>query len=271
MRNPYKVEKAKIIKIEKQNENTFLFRLKFAEKIQKKFEFISGQFMQVGLMGWREAPISICSSPKDSKKFFELTIRGVGRITNKLISLKKGDEILARGPFGNGFPEAKDKNLILIAGGCGLVPLKSVIEYYSDDKNIKKQILIGCQDRKTLFFKKKFNAWKKEFNFNLILEKETIPGFSRKKGFVTDLLDQQLLDNALVFVVGPPVMYKFVVKKLLSKGIKPEDIYLSLEKRMYCGQGVCQHCAIGTKYICKDGPVFSYNELSQLSSAYKLW
>ena len=271
MKNPYKVEKAKIIKKEKQNDITYLFRLKLPANLQKKFEFLPGQFMQVGLMGFREAPISISSGPKDAKRFIELTIRGVGRITNKLIDLKVGDEILVRGPFGNGFPEPKDKNLILIGGGCGFVPLRSVIETYKTDKNIKLQVFIGCKDKNTLFFKNQFAAWKKLSDFNLILEKGTLLGLFGKSGFVTELLDKPLLENALVLVVGPPIMYKAVVKKLLQKGIKPEDIYLSLEKRMYCGQGVCQHCAIGTKYICKDGPVFSYKELSELSPTFRLW
>lgn len=271
MRNPYKVEKAKIIKKEKQNEKAFLFRLKLPANLQKKFDFLPGQFMQVGLMGFREAPISICSNQKNSREFLELTIHGVGRITNKLISLKVGDEMLVRGPFGNGFPEVKDKNLILIGGGCGFVPLKSVIETYKDDKNIKVQILVGCRDKNSLFFTKNLTQWKKKFDLNVILEKEKLPGFAKKTGFVTDLLAQKLLENALVFVVGPPIMYKFVVQKLLQKGIKPEDIYLSLEKRMYCGQGVCQHCAIGTKYICKDGPVFSYKDLKGISDPYKLF
>jgi len=271
MKNPYKVEKARIIKKQKQNDNTYLFRLKFAGNLQKKFEFFPGQFMQVGLMGFREAPISIASSPKNSKEFFELTIRGVGRITDKLISLKIGEYMLVRGPFGNGFPDPKDKNLILIAGGCGFAPLRSVIETYKNDKNKKIQILIGCKDKNSLFFEKNFSQWKKKFDFQLILEKGRLPGFSSKSGFVTELLDGKLLNNALIFAVGPPVMYKNVVKKLIKKGFRKENIYLSLEKRMYCGQGICQHCAIGSKYICKDGPVFNFKELNRLSKPYKLW
>lgn len=151
------------------------------------------------------------------------------------------------------------------------MPLRSVIETYKDDKNKKMQILIGCKDKDSLFFKKSFTSWRKQFDLNIILEKGRLAGFASKSGFVTDLLNQKLLDNALVFIVGPPIMYKFVVEKLLKKKIKPEDIYLSLEKRMYCGQGVCQHCAIGTKYICKDGPVFCYKELNELSPIYKLF
>jgi NAD(P)H-flavin reductase len=271
MKNPYKVERAKIIKKEKQNDISYLFRLRLPEKLQKKFDFFPGQFMQAGLMGFREAPISIASSPKNSKKFFELTIRGVGRITNKLIGLKTGEHMLVRGPFGNGFPDPKDKNLILIAGGCGFVPLRSVLETYKNDKNREIQILIGCKDKNSLFFEKSFSQWKKKFDFNLILEKGRLPGFSSKTGFVTELLDQKLLDNSLVFAVGPPIMYEQVVKKLIKKGFKKENIYLSLEKRMYCGQGICQHCAIGSKYICKDGPVFNFKELSRLSKPYKLW
>ncbi|MFZ5365642.1 MAG: FAD/NAD(P)-binding protein [Patescibacteria group bacterium] len=262
MQNPYKVLPAKIIKKEKQNEITYLFRLRLPSNIQQKFDFLPGQFMQAGLMGFREAPISICSSPKYSRKFFELTIRGVGRITQKLVSLNVGDEILVRGPYGNGFPDARDKNLILIGGGCGFVPLRSVIEAHIDDKKKRMQIFIGCKDKDSLFFKDKFKVWKKSADFRLILEKGSLTGFGVRSGFITDLLDQPLLDQSMVFVVGPRIMYQFVIRKLLKAKIKPENIFLSLEKRMYCGQGLCQHCAVGSKYICKDGPVFSLTDLA---------
>ncbi|HUT21952.1 MAG TPA: FAD/NAD(P)-binding protein [Candidatus Bipolaricaulota bacterium] len=269
MRNAYKPEKAKIIGREEQNADTVLFRLKLPADGQKAFEFLPGQFMQVGLMGWREAPISLCSNPKEAGDYFELTIRGIGRITKKLISLKINDFMLVRGPFGNGFPEAIDKNLILIGGGCGFAPLRSIIEYYSDRQEMEKQIFIGCSSKDTLYFKNSFAEWQKNYDLNLILEKGRLPKYSPKSGFVSDLLNKDLVDDALFFVVGPPVMYKAVVKKLLAKKISPESIYLSLEKRMYCGQGVCQHCAIGSKYICQDGPVFSLAELDGVTSIYK--
>lgn len=259
MRNLYKVESAKVMKVVAENPTTKT--LYFKLKNQSKFEFLPGQFMQIGLAGFGECPISISSNPKDAGKYFSLTIRGVGELTNKLISLKQGEEVLVRGPFGNGFPEIT-KNLVLIGGGCGFIPLISVWEENRKRKDIKIQIFASCRSRETVVFQSEFNGMKEGADFNFIMDEDVWPGHSSKKGIITDLLkEKNILSDAVVLICGPQVMYGPVIKELLKKKVLAENIYLSLEKRMHCGLGVCQHCAIGTKYICKDGPVFSYNYL----------
>ena len=261
MRNSYQLNKAVITKVVRENPTTKTLVLKL--KNQASFKFIAGQFMQVGLPGFGECPISISSAPRDSAKFVSLTIRNVGELTGKLISLKKGDSVWIRGPFGNGFPEVEE-NLIIIGGGCGFIPLHSVYKENKDKKNINIQLFIGCSEKDTIVFEKEFDKIKQRADLNVILEKGTLPGYAKKKGFVTELLkESDLLPGAKVFVCGPPLMYSFVAKELIKKKIKPEDIYFSLEKRMHCGVGVCQHCAIGPKYVCKDGPVFDYAFLKE--------
>ena len=261
MENLYEVKPAKVIKVIKENPITNTLVLKL--KDQEKFEFLAGQFMQVGIPGFGECPISISSNSKDSKKQFSLTIRTVGNLTEKLNSLKKGDLAYVRGPFGNGFPEVEG-NLVIIGGGCGFIPLRTVYEEYKNKKNTKIQVFIGCKNEDTLVFKKQLPSIKQKHELNLIMEDEKLQGLSSGQGFITDLIKKKkIYKKAKVFVCGPDVMYKFVVKELLVKGINPENIYLSLEKRMPCGVGVCQHCAIGPKYVCKDGPVFPYSFLKK--------
>jgi NAD(P)H-flavin reductase len=261
MHNVYQLQKVKVIRVIKENENTATLALRFND--QAKFKFLAGQFMQVGLPGFGECPISISSNPKESSKNFSLTIRAVGELTRKLVQLKIGETVYARGPFGNGFPEV-NKNLILIAGGCGFIPLHSVYEENKNRKDIKIQLLFGCATSEALVFKRELKKISEKHNLKLILEKEKLPGFSKSTGLVTKLIkENDLLPRALVFICGPEAMFKFVIDELTRKGINSADIYLSLEKRMHCGVGICQHCAMGTKYVCRDGPVFSWEFLAQ--------
>jgi len=259
MKNIYELKSAKVTKIIVENPTITTLFLKLTD--QNKFHFLAGQFMQIGLPGFGECPISISSNPKFSKKYFSLTIRKVGELTEKLNQLKVGDTVLCRGPYGNGFPEVKS-NLILIGGGCGFIPLRSVYEENKDRKDIKIQLFIGCRDTDSLVFKDELLKMKTQHDLNIILEKMVYPEYSKQKGRITDLLkNKELLPNAKIYICGPDIMFKFVVRALLERGISPENIFLSLEKRMHCCVGVCQHCACGTKYVCKDGPVFSYEYL----------
>ncbi len=263
MLNSYLLRQVKVMKVVVENATTRT--LYFQLKDQGKFQFLAGQFMQIGSPGFGECPISISSNPKDSKKYFTLTIRAVGELTRKLISLKKGDTAFVRGPFGNGFPEVT-KNLVLIGGGCGFIPLMSVYEENKKRKDIKIQTFFSGKNKESIIFGDECKKMKQSGDFNCILEEDAWIGFSSKKGRVTDLLkNKKILNDALILVCGPAGMYKPVVKELLRQKVTPANIYLSLEKRMHCGVGVCQHCAVGTKYVCKDGPVFSYEYLRTLT------
>jgi len=263
MKNNYEILPAKIIKVVDENPITKTLFLKL--KDQSKFQFLAGQFMMIGLPGFGECAISLSSAPQVASKFFSLTIRSVGQLTDKLNSLNAGATVYVRGPFGNGFPEVK-KNLILIGGGCGYIPLRSVYEENKKRKDIKMQVLIGCKDEDSLVFKPDYADMRSKHDLHIIMEKPRTKEYSKNKGFVTDIIKtKDLLPEALVFLCGPSVMYPFVLKELLQKNVASSNIYLSLEKRMHCGVGVCQHCAIGSKYVCKDGPVFSAEYLKSVN------
>jgi NAD(P)H-flavin reductase len=269
MFNIYQSQKAKIISVSQESTDTILLRIKFVDnKFQKNFAFMPGQFMQIGLAGWGECPISICSSPYDAGKFFELAIRDVGQLTHKLNELKMGNEVWIRGPFGNGFDVEKfvGKPLIVIGGGCGFIPLRPLIlDYISGKlKSPKMQIFYGCLNENTTLFKKEYPAWNRNSEFVIALEKPS-SRWKGEKGLVTNLIiKKEIKPDSVVAVVGPPIMYRFVIKELLKKKIKPENIYISLERKMYCGAGVCQHCAIGPYYVCKDGPVFCWKDIKDI-------
>ncbi|MFA6918717.1 MAG: FAD/NAD(P)-binding protein [Patescibacteria group bacterium] len=272
MENIYQTQKAKIISVSQESPDTMLFRFKFVNrKLQKSFAFLPGQFMQIGMPGWGECPISICSSSHDAKDFFELAIRDVGTLTHKLNSLEVADLVDVRGPYGNGFDVDKfiDKPLVIIGGGCGFVPLRPLIVDYVNGriKTNKLQIFYGCQNEQTLLFKKEHPLWNRNSEFVIALEKPS-DKWKGEKGLITASIIKRDIDlKSVVVIVGPPIMYKFVIAELVKKKIKPANIYISLERKMYCGKGVCQHCAIGPYYVCKDGPVFCWADIKDIPGA----
>ncbi len=272
MYNPYQIYEAKILIRSQASCDTVLLRLTFKDKKrQQDFQFLPGQFMQIGLLGWGECPISICSSPTVSGKYFELAIRDVGRLTHRLNQLNIGETVFIRGPFGNGFNEdaLTGKTVALIGGGCGFVPLRSLILRQAEGKlgSLSADIYYGCLNEKTILFKEEMADWKKNMQLNIVLDKPSLK-WKGAKGLVTSLLEKGAFNSETIAVlVGPPVMYRFAISILIKKGVKPENIHLSLERKMYCGLGVCQHCAIGPYYVCKDGPVFTYNQLKGIPGA----
>lgn len=270
MFNIYQTQKAKIISVNSESIDTKLFRLRFTSKSnQRDFAFLPGQFVQIGLPGFGECPISLASSPYYSSQYFELAIRQVGKLTTKLSTLKKGDLVDIRGPYGNGFDADvfKNKPLLLVGGGCGFIPLRPLIVDYLANRieNTVLQVFYGCKNEETLLFKNDYPVWNRQAELNIILEKPSAK-WSGKKGLITDLFkDKIVTPNTIAILVGPPVMYKYVIGELNKKNIPNENIYLSLEKKMYCGVGVCQHCAIGPYYVCKDGPVFKWSDIQNVS------
>ena len=266
MRNPFQITKSKIVSVVLESSDTKVFRL----KSPRDFEFVSGQFDLAGIPGWGECSISVCSAPHE-KNFFELAIRDVGMLTRKIHSLEAGDKLDVRGPFGNGFDMEvfKDKPLVLIGGGCGFIPLRPLINDFISDRLITPvlQIFYGCKNEETLLFKKEYAKWERQAELNIILEKPS-KNWKGEKGMITDLFKTtKITNNSVAILVGPPVMYKFVLKELKNRKLKDENIFLSLERRIHCGGGACQHCAIGPYYVCKDGPVFSWAQLKDVPGA----
>lgn len=267
MFNPYEIKEAVIKKIEEESPSTKLFTLSFKEKnYAQNFFFSPGQFVEVSVPLWGEGPFAIASAPQDRE--IQICARKAGILTSKIHELKKGDTLGIRGPYGNGFQEIrKDKNLLLVAGGTGIIPLRSLIrnaillpEHYK-----KIQIFYGATCFEEMLFEKEFPVWQESFDMHVSLnKKDKEDKIKCDEGVITILFDKvKIIKNAVAVMVGPPVMYKFVIEKLKKLKFRDENIFMSLERRMHCGIGVCQHCAIGSKYVCKDGPVFNLKELKE--------
>ncbi|MBI5071606.1 FAD/NAD(P)-binding protein [Candidatus Falkowbacteria bacterium] len=269
MHNPYQTTTVKILKIEDEGSRSKLFTL----EAPRDFTVRSGQFVEISLPGYGEAPISLCSDPSVKNKF-ELCVRKAGMVTGALHALKVGDKVGVRGPYGRPFPAeiGKQRNLLLVAGGLGLEPLRPAIwEIMKNREQYKKvQIFYGACDENDLLFTKDYDELKKKIDLHITLDKPK--GLQTPvacgTGVVTTLFDHvKLYENPVAFLCGPPVMYKFVIKKLKELAFLDSDIYLSLERRMHCGVGVCNHCAVGSFFVCQDGPVFSWAELKDIKGA----
>lgn len=270
MKNEYIPYPAKIISIQKESFNTKTFKVKFKDReLNSSFDYRPGQFVEVSLLGIGEAPISISSSPS-KKGSFEITIRAMGKLTHSIHQLKEGDTIYLRGPYGNSFPfeEVRGKNLYFIAGGIGLAPLRSVINMvFTQRKDFGKvKILYGAKSPDELCFKGELKRWQKIDNAEVLLTVDNPDeGWKGNVGVVTTLWESTeiISDGAVAYVCGPPIMMRFVVNKLLASRFKEKDIYISLERYMKCGLGKCGHCNIGGKFVCLDGPVFSYAQIKE--------
>jgi sulfhydrogenase subunit gamma (sulfur reductase) len=230
-------------------------------------DYKPGQFVMIGLPGIGEAPISITSSPTQ-EGYFDLAIRKVGRLTSVLHRLEAGDKVTIRGPMGNGFPvkTLEGTDLLFVSGGIGIIPLRSLINYVMDNRRDfgKVTILLGCKTPKNFLFEDELNSWQQRADVNYACTVDRgDPDWKGNVGLITTLIPGASIDCASTnaVIVGPPVMYKFVVRELIKKGLCEDHIFMSLERHMKCGLGHCGHCQMGWAYCCKDGPVFSYAEI----------
>ncbi len=241
----------------------------------KLFEHMPGQCAMLCVPGVSEGMFSITSSPTN-KEYQEFSIKKCGSLTETLHSLEVGDEITVRGPYGNHFPvedQLKGKNLLFIAGGIGLAPLRSVINYVLDNRADygTVDILCICSADDLVQLKEIQEVWMKAENVNvyLTIDREQ-EGWDGHVGFVpTDLKEIGFdTDKNRSSVCGPPIMIKFVLAGLEELGFSRDQVYTTLELRMKCGVGKCGRCNIGTKYVCKDGPVFRCDELDEMPAEY---
>lgn len=241
----------------------------------KLFEHLPGQCAMLCVPGVGEAMFSITSSPTN-KEYQEFSIKKCGVLTDYLHELKVGDEIMVRGPYGNNFPvetELKGKDLLFVAGGIGLAPLRSVINYVLDNRDNygKVDILYGARSADDLVQLKEIQeVWSnaKDVNVHLTIDRPQ-DGWDGHVGFVPAYLKElELSADKTVLVCGPPIMIKFVLAALSEMGYSKEQAYTTLELRMKCGIGKCGRCNIGSKYVCKDGPVFRCDEVDELPNEY---
>jgi NAD(P)H-flavin reductase/CheY-like chemotaxis protein/formate hydrogenlyase subunit 6/NADH:ubiquinone oxidoreductase subunit I len=267
----YAPETAEIVSVRTLTEKEKVFELKL--KSGKKLGHSPGQFVTLSIMGVGEAPLSISSSPLRGKTF-QLAVRNMGDLTSALHSLQAGATVGIRGPFGHGFPlEALEgKDLLLIAGGIGLFPLRSLIQYVMDRRYDygKVSLLYGCRAPAERVFTDELEYWQnsKEIDFHETVDKKD-DTWTGNVGVITNLIDKIEIDpkKTMVAVVGPPVMYKFVIEKLKKRDLPDDHVYLSLERKMKCGVGKCGHCQINGVYTCQEGPVFSLTQLRSLREA----
>lgn len=269
-RSLYLPKLAEVIKAEPLAEKEKLFRLPLRDG--NRLDHTPGQFVEVSVLGIGEAPISISSSPTRDESF-DLGIRVVGNVTRALHRLQPGDTVGIRGPFGNGFPVSKlrGRNLLFVAGGIGLCPLRSMIQYAIDKREQFGRIILmyGCREPAEKLFRRELVEWRKRQDIEILESVDRCPldaAWEGNVGVITTLFPQLDVDpsRTTALVVGPPVMYRYVVAECLKKGIRKDQILLSLERRMKCGMGLCGHCQINNVYVWLDGPVFSYEELTKL-------
>ena len=235
--------------------------------------FRPGQFAQVSLFGFGEFPTSLPPSPTEQETFF--TVRSVGSCTSALHQLKPGDKFGVRGPYGNGFPmdAYEGKNLVFVAGGIGLIPLRSCIVYALNnrDKYGRIQIYYGSKTPSELMYVANLREWEHAtaVECSLTVDRACPTDFwTGNIGVVGSLFKKPgveiPVENTIAFVCGPPVMFRFVINDLLDLGFEGKNIVSTLERYMKCGVGKCGHCCIGVAYVCTDGPVFTYEQIKKL-------
>ena len=242
----------------------------------KLFEHLPGQCAMLSVPGISEAMISITSSPTN-KEFMEFSVKKCGCLTDWLHSMDEGQMITVRGPYGRHFPvddELAGKNLVFVAGGIGLAPLRSVINYVRDnrDKYGRVDIIYGSRSKDDLvYYDEIVNEWMNEpdFHVHLTIDREQ-EGWDGHVGFVPNYITEVGLNpvNTCALMCGPPIMIKFSLPNLLQAGFDKTQIFTTMELRMKCGIGKCGRCNIGNKYVCKDGPVFRFDQLDELPDEY---
>lgn len=253
------------------------FRLKFRNAMEaEKFSFKAGQFGEYSAIGEGESTFCIASSPT-RKGYIECTFRKAGRVTNALSNLEIGDIVGFRGPYGNIFPveEWEGRNLLYIAGGIALPPMRCVIWNTIDMRNKYRDITIlyGARTVSDLVYKHELKEWSEKPDIKLITTVDPggqPPDWKGEIGFVPSVLEKIAPSsvNTVAVLCGPPVMIKFTMPVLKKLGFEDRNIYTTLENRMKCGFGKCGRCNVGKIYVCKDGPVFTYEQLQSMPAEY---
>lgn len=234
---------------------------------EQEFSFATGQFIEVTVDGMGEAPFTPSSSPLQKDKL-EVTVMKTGYVTDHMHRMKPGELMGIRGPFGRGYPLEKfyDKEVLILGGGCGFAPIRSLLFNLIaiSDKLRKVTLCYGSKTPEDCIYKPYIQELRDTPKFEVLRSVDQANGnWNERVGVVTVLLDDVRMDikNSIAVVCGPPIMMKFGTMKLLEMGYPEHDIFLSMEKNMSCGLGKCGHCMMGKYLVCKDGPVFTYDEI----------
>lgn len=252
------------IKIETEDVKSYNLSLK-----DSSYSANPGQFNMVGYPGVGEAPISLSSIVSNGG--FQHTVKAVGRVTKFIDRLREGDEVYLRGPYGTSWPlnKAIGEDVLLVAGGIGLAPIRPVIHEILTrrDSFTKLTLIYGARNPGSMIFMDEFDSWRKDIE--ILLTVDEVPSNVRwdyEVGLVTKLLDKVALkpEKTFAFICGPEIMMLFISRGLFLRGFLPSRVYVSMERRMRCGIAQCGHCQHGSKFVCKDGPVFLYKDVSRL-------
>ncbi len=272
--SPFVPNEAEITKIKTESQNVATYSLVFRDRsVREKYSFEPGQFNMMSLPGIGESAISISSSPLQTEEL-DHTVRVVGRLTTALSSLKVGDSVGIRGPYGRPWPldQIKDKDVAVIVGGTGCACVKPAINILTDHivRFKSATVLYGSKNPQELLFADEFNQWQaKGVDLHLTVDQGRSLDWPFHVGVVTTLFDrlQPASADSLALISGPDIMMRFCVIDLLKRDWSPKQIFLSLERRMDCAIKLCGHCQLGPKYVCQDGPVFCYDEIEHLFGA----
>ncbi|MFK5986959.1 MAG: FAD/NAD(P)-binding protein [Pseudomonadota bacterium] len=268
--NIFLPKEARILKLRSPTPQERHFTLQYADG--SKIQFEPGQILEVSLFGYGEIPIGLASSPTRNNSF-DIVVRTVGRVSTAINKLQQGDSLYIRGPYGNGFKLDKLRNhpILIIAGGIGLCPTRSLIQYILDRREEFKgfTLFYGARAPSQQLFINDLHNWRanKQINFFETVD-QADDLWQGHIGVITNLFKQTTISaDTRVVICGPPIMFKFVIQQLDKIGIAADNIYVDLERRMKCAIGKCGHCQINDKYVCLDGPVFALSDIADLEEA----
>ncbi len=266
-----------IVGLKQETSDVKTYTLRLADR--SHFRFLPGQFNMVSVIGIGEAAISLSSDPDGleaiERGIWQHTVRQVGNVTKALDRLRVGDRFFIRGPYGNGWPPGNQlqragasRDLAVIAGGVGLAPLRPVVKRRLDKKAGRLEILYGARTPEDMPFRDEFRSWEQD-GARLMLTADKITegaDWPYRVGLAPALIKEMeiLPGQGQVFICGPEIMMKSGLRELTERGWPPEDVFLSLERRMECGQKTCGRCQVDDVYVCQDGPVFSYATVKEL-------
>lgn len=269
--HPLLPEPATIIEIITETPNIRTYRLVFDDPAaMSSFTYLPGQIGQLGILGVGESTFAI-SSPPSRQDYIQFSVMKVGVVTGAIHELSVGDKVAVRAPMGCAFPieEWKGKNILIVAGGIGMAPLRSLLMHLLDHRQDygRIEVFYGARTPADLCYVEDRREWEDSGEIELITTVDAAePGWTGRVGMVPDVLTAEgpNPDNAIAITCGPPIMIKYALLSLDKMGFREEQVYTTLERRMKCGIGICGRCNIGARYVCRDGPVFSLKELREL-------
>jgi len=281
VQNPYLPYPVRIddISVETEDKNLKTFKFVFLNsEDEKKFDYKAGQFAELSVTGKGEIPIGIASSPTE-KGFVMFTVNKVGLVSSWLHSMKVGDIMGIRGPLGNWYPweQMEGKNIVIIGGGFAFTTLRSSIIYMLAPANRSRfgdiHVIYGARTPGMLLYRDELAEWEKrnDINMHITVDGTDDPNWKYNTGFVPTITEQKAPpadENTYAIICGPPIMIKFTQPVLNQLGYSHDKIIMSLENRMKCGIGMCGRCNIGQEFVCKDGPVFTLDQLNQTPKEY---